>query len=61
MVIAVPLVLIMLGLLFVLGLALACAAILYAKARKALDGRRESRRGGAVIDGEYRVVETKAE
>lgn len=42
-------------------LALACAAILYAKARKALDGRRESRRGGAVIDGEYRVVETKAE
>ena len=57
MMIAVPLALIMLGVLFALGLALVCAAIVYAKARKALGPRRERRRGGAVIDGEFRVLE----
>ena len=61
MVIAVPLVLIMLGLLFVLGLALACAVLVYAKARRYFGGRRDGRRGRAVIEGEFRVVESKAE
>lgn len=61
MVIAVPLALIMLGLLFALGLALACAVLVYAKGRRYFGGRRDGRRGRAVIEGEFRVVESKAE
>ena len=61
MVIAVPLALIMLGLLFALGLALACAVLVYANARRYFGGRRDGRRGRAVIEGEFRVVESKAE